>query len=53
MKTFEKLHDWIQDFNQARGGEPMVLIGNKIDLIDQRLISYGQGNQFALNNNAL
>ena len=31
-KTFEKLHDWIQDFRNARGDAPVLLIGNKIDL---------------------
>ncbi|GAH43793.1 unnamed protein product, partial [marine sediment metagenome] len=33
--TYEKLHDWIQDFKDARGDEPLVLIGNKNDLTDK------------------
>jgi small GTP-binding protein len=32
--SFEKLYDWIQDFKDARGDEPLLLIGNKNDLID-------------------
>ena len=33
--SFEKLHDWIQDFRNARGDEPVLLIGNKIDLLKE------------------
>ena len=47
MKTFEKLHDWIQDFKQARGGEPIVLIGNKIDLNDMIKVSDTQAQELA------
>ena len=32
--SFEKLEDWIDDFKDARGDEPLLLIGNKIDLTD-------------------
>ena len=31
-KTFEKLNGWIKDFKQARGEEPLLLLGNKTDL---------------------
>ena len=40
-KTFDKLDGWIQDFKQARGNEPLVLIGNKNDLSSERKI-YGE-----------
>ena len=32
--SFEKLDEWIQDFKDARGDEPLLLIGNKNDLTD-------------------
>lgn len=46
-KTFEKLKDWIQDFRQTRGDEPLLLIGNKIDLKDKIKISETQAQQLA------
>ncbi|TFF69358.1 MAG: GTP-binding protein [Promethearchaeota archaeon] len=46
-KTFEKLQDWIQDFKQARGNEPLLLIGNKIDLTDNIKISDSQAQELA------
>ena len=50
-KSFEKLKDWIQDFRQARGDEPLVLIGNKIDLKDKIKISETQAQELASNYN--
>ena len=46
-KSFEKLQDWIQDFKQARGDEPLLLIGNKIDLKDKIKISDTQARELA------
>ena len=46
-KSFEKLQDWIQDFKQARGDEPLLLIGNKIDLKDKLKISDTQARELA------
>jgi len=31
-KTFEKLTEWIESFKEARGEQPLILIGNKMDL---------------------
>ncbi|MFW9783139.1 MAG: Rab family GTPase [Candidatus Heimdallarchaeota archaeon] len=50
-KSFEKLSDWIQDFKQARGNEPIVLIGNKKDLEDKIKVPESDGNEFANKNN--
>ena len=50
-ETFEKLHDWIQDFKQARGDEPLVLIGNKVDLKEKIKISDVQAQELANTNN--
>jgi small GTP-binding protein len=51
QKSFEKLDDWIQSFREARGNEPMILIGNKSDLKNQIKISENEAKQFAGNNN--
>ena len=47
--TFEKLHDWIKDFREARGNEPVLLIGNKIDLENNIKISDAEAKEFAEN----
>ena len=47
-KTFEKLHDWIQDFRNARGDAPVLLIGNKIDLENIK-VDQDEANEFAKN----
>ncbi|MFX1496406.1 MAG: Rab family GTPase [Promethearchaeota archaeon] len=52
-KTFEKLSDWIQDFKQARGNEPLILIGNKNDLEDKIKVTDSVGNEFAKKNNMI
>jgi small GTP-binding protein len=47
LETFEKLQGWIQDFKLARGDEPLLLIGNKIDLKDKIKISDNQARELA------
>jgi len=49
--SFEKLYDWIQDFKDARGDEPMLLIGNKSDLSDNILIEDSEAMELAQNYN--
>jgi small GTP-binding protein len=49
--TFEKLQDWIQDFRNARGDEPVLLIGNKVDLNNNIKVSEGEAKDFAENYN--
>jgi len=49
--TYEKLHDWIQDFKDARGDEPLVLIGNKNDLTDKIKITESEAKKFAKSHN--
>jgi small GTP-binding protein len=50
-KTFEKIDDWIKDFKQARGDEPLILIGNKTDLKDKIKISKDEGSNLAVKQN--
>ncbi|MFX0057076.1 MAG: Rab family GTPase [Candidatus Hodarchaeota archaeon] len=49
-KTFEKIENWMQDFKEARGNEPLILIGNKIDLDDKIKISEDEGSRYAAKN---
>src|SRR5665648_331652 len=45
--SFEKLYDWIQDFKDARGDEPLLLIGNKNDLTDNIKIEESEALELA------
>ena len=50
-KSFEKLGEWVQNFRDARGNAPMVLIGNKSDLKNQIRISESESLEYASTNN--
>lgn len=45
--SYEKLEDWILDFKDARGDEPLLLIGNKSDLIDAIKVQESEGLELA------
>ena len=45
--SFEKLEDWILDFKDARGDEPLILIGNKTDLTDAIKVQESEGIELA------
>ncbi|MHA2035664.1 MAG: Rab family GTPase [Promethearchaeota archaeon] len=49
--SFDKLNDWIESFVEARGEQPIVLIGNKSDLTNLRKISDEEASQYANDNN--
>ncbi|MHA1985812.1 MAG: Rab family GTPase [Promethearchaeota archaeon] len=50
-KSFDKLNEWIESFKDARGEQPMVLIGNKSDLENQRKITDIEASNYAKDNN--
>ena len=50
IKTFEKLSDWVGDFIEARGNQPLLLVGNKTDLKDNIKVSENEANDFASKN---
>ncbi|MFW9939639.1 MAG: Rab family GTPase [Candidatus Thorarchaeota archaeon] len=50
-KSFDKLSEWIESFKNARGEQPLLLIGNKSDLKNQIKIKDDEAEQFANNNN--
>ncbi|MFX0076176.1 MAG: Rab family GTPase [Candidatus Hermodarchaeota archaeon] len=45
--TYEKLEDWILDFKEARGNEPILLIGNKTDLTEAIKVQESEGAELA------
>lgn len=45
--TYESLEDWIADFKNARGEEPLILIGNKTDLTDTIKVQESEGAELA------
>ena len=47
--SFEKLYGWVQDFKDARGNEPLLLIGNKTDLTDNIKIKESEALELAKN----
>ena len=47
VKSFNNLPQWIKAVNQLAKGTPLILIGNKIDLKDERTVSKELGKQFA------
>ena len=48
MSSFENIREWIQDIRQEVSPKSIIfLIGNKIDLTDQRKISKEQGEELA------
>jgi Ras-related protein Rab-4A len=51
VKTFDKLPEWIESFKNARGEQPLLLIGNKSDLGNIIKIEEKEAGDFAKNNN--
>jgi len=50
-KTFDKLNEWIQSYNDARGEGSLMLIGNKSDLKDNIKVNQEEATQFSAQNN--
>ena len=48
QKSYDNLEDWVQSFIQIRGKDmPMLLIANKIDMQEQRVITKAQSEAYA------
>ena len=50
-KSFENLDNWLNAIRQLADDIPLILIGNKIDLENERKISKEKGEQFSHDNN--
>ena len=50
-KSFNNLDKWMKLIRELASELPLILIGNKIDLIEERKISKEKGEQFANDNN--
>lgn len=46
-KSFEKLDEWVQSFEEARGKQPLLLVGNKSDLESKLKIGEEKASKFA------
>ena len=48
ISTFKSVPDWIQSAREKKGENyPMIILGNKIDLIDKRKITTEEGEEIA------
>jgi small GTP-binding protein len=45
--SYDKLEDWILDFKEARGDEPLLLLGNKSDLTNTTKVQESEGVELA------
>ena len=45
--SYDKLEDWILDFKEARGDEPLLLLGNKSDLTNTIKVQESEGVELA------
>ena len=50
-KTFNNLDKWMKLVREMAKELPLILVGNKIDLIEERKVSKEEGEKFAINNN--
>ena len=54
MKTFEDISGWIKSIREIKGDDfPIVLIGNKCDLKDERVVDKEDGEELATKNGFL
>lgn len=51
--TYEKVEEWVQNFREIRGEEPLLLIGNKIDLKKKIKVDEKEAKEFAEKNNMM
>lgn len=50
-KSFLHLNNWINELRKGSTDCPIVLVANKIDLIDKRVVTQEEGKQYALEQN--
>lgn len=46
-ESFENLKDWKKEVEQVIPNKPFVIVGNKVDLIDERVVSKKEGEELA------
>lgn len=45
--SFDSLDRWVEDINNADHGKPIILVGNKSDLEEKRVVTYEEGEEYA------
>jgi len=48
--SFERLYDWTNSFRDVQSGAPMLLIGNKIDLVNEVQVDEETAKKYAAEN---
>ncbi|MHA1731280.1 MAG: GTP-binding protein, partial [Promethearchaeota archaeon] len=46
-ESFDHVPNWLEEVNQNVGEVPMVLVGNKADLVDERQVTFEEGKAMA------
>ena len=46
-ESFENIKNWKKEADQVIAGKPFVLVGNKLDLADERVVSKSEGKKLA------
>jgi len=46
-RTYEKIHKWFEEIKEVTPKISLILVGNKIDLVDQREVSREEGEELA------
>lgn len=49
-KSFEKLDEWVESFEDARGKQPLLLVGNKSDLTQLIKVTEKEAKKYAKKN---
>ena len=49
--TFENIRNWLRDIKEYNGDLKIIILGNKLDLFDQRVISIERATNYATRNN--
>ncbi|MGQ4891164.1 MAG: Rab family GTPase [Candidatus Njordarchaeia archaeon] len=47
LETFESVEEWVQNVRKYSGLIPLILVGNKLDLDDERIVASEEGEELA------
>ncbi len=52
-KSFENLDRWVNDVSKQCGEIPIIVVGNKIDLIDERVVNFKEAEEYTTHKNVI
>ncbi len=50
-ESFQNIRDWLRDIKEYNGDLKIIILGNKLDLIDQRVVTTERATNYASRNN--